>query len=72
MSNLNRELTVAYDQKYNQHPWLPGNVDAIPIERAEGIYFYDFNGKKYFDMSSQLSCVNIGYGNKDVIEAIQK
>ena len=46
MSNLNRELTVAYDQKYNQHPWLPGNVDAIPIERAEGIYFYDFNGKK--------------------------
>lgn len=23
-------------------------------------------------MSSQLSCVNIGYGNKDVIEAIQK
>lgn len=72
MSSLNRELTVAYDKEYNQHPWLPGNVDAIPIERAEGIYFYDFNGKKYYDMSSQLSCVNIGHGNKDVIEAIQK
>ena len=72
MSSLNRELTVSYDKKYNQHPWLPGNVDAIPIERAEGIYFYDFNGRKYYDMSSQLSCVNIGHGNKDVIEAIQK
>lgn len=72
MPDLNRELTVTYDKKYNQHPWLTGNVDAIPIERAEGIYFYDFNGKRYFDMSSQLSCVNIGHGNKDVIEAIQK
>lgn len=72
MSDLNRELTVEYDKKYNQHPWLPGNVDAIPIERAEGIYFYDFNRKQYFDMSSQLSCVNIGYGNQDVIEAIKK
>ncbi|GHV13307.1 aspartate aminotransferase family protein [Clostridia bacterium] len=72
MPNLDRELTVQYDKEYNQHPWLTGTVSPIPVERGEGIYFYDFNGKKYYDMSSQLCCVNIGYGNKDVIEAIQK
>ncbi|MGC4018892.1 MAG: aminotransferase class III-fold pyridoxal phosphate-dependent enzyme [Muricomes sp.] len=72
MSELNRVQTIEYDKKYNQHPWLTGNVDAIPIEKAEGIYFYDFNGKKYYDMSSQLSCVNVGYGNQDVIKAVQK
>lgn len=72
MSKLNREQTITYDKQYNQHPWLTGNVDPIPIEKAKGIYFYDFNGKKYFDMSSQLSCVNIGYGNEDVIKAVQE
>lgn len=70
MSKLNREQTITYDKKYNQHPWLKGNTEPIPIEKAEGIFFYDFNGKKYYDMSSQLSCVNIGYGNEDVIQAI--
>ena len=70
MSKLNRKQTITYDKKYNQHPWLKGNTEPIPIEKAEGIFFYDFNGKKYYDMSSQLSCVNIGYGNKDVIQAV--
>ena len=70
MSKLNRKQTITYDKKYNQHPWLKGNTEPIPIEKAEGIFFYDFNGKKYYDMSSQLSCVNIGYGNEDVIQAI--
>ena len=55
MSKLNREQTITYDKKYNQHPWLKGNTEPIPIEKAEGIFFYDFNGKKYYDMSSQLS-----------------
>ena len=51
MSKLNREQTITYDKKYNQHPWLKGNTEPIPIEKAEGIFFYDFNGKKYYDMS---------------------
>ena len=60
MSELTREQVLEYDKKYNQHPWLSGNVNAIPVERAEGVYFYDYNGKKYFDMSSQLANVNLG------------
>ena len=46
-------------------------VNPIPWSRAEGIYFYDTDGKPYIDMSSQLVCSNIGYGNKHVIEAIK-
>jgi taurine--2-oxoglutarate transaminase len=38
---------------------------------GEGIYFYDEEGKKYFDMSSQLVNLNIGYGNQKVIDAIK-
>ncbi len=72
MSELTREQVMEYDHEYNQHPWLTGNIEATPVERAEGIYFWDYNGKKYFDMSSQLANVNLGYGNKDIIEAVQK
>ncbi len=72
MAELTREEIVQYDKDHNQHPWLLGGIETTPIERAEGIYFWDYNGKKYFDMSSQLSNVNLGYGNKDIIEAIQK
>lgn len=72
MSDITREEVLEYDKKYNQHPWLTGNINPIPVERAEGIYFWDYNGKRYYDMSSQLANVNLGYGNKDIIAAVQK
>ena len=72
MSHITREEVLEYDKKYNQHPWLTGTVNPIPVERAEGIYFWDYNGKKYYDMSSQLANVNLGYGNRDIIQAVQK
>lgn len=67
-----REQIISWDKQYNQHPWLKGDFNPIPIAKAEGIYFWDYNGKKYYDMSSQLTNVNLGYGNKDIIAAIQK
>jgi taurine--2-oxoglutarate transaminase len=49
-----------------------GSVNPIPMVRGEGIYFWDADGKRYIDMNSQLMCVNIGHGNKRVIEAIKR
>lgn len=72
MSNLNGSQVVELDKKYNQHPWLKGNINPIAVEKADGIYFWDYDGKKYFDMSSQLVNVNLGYGNKAIIKAIQE
>lgn len=72
MSKLTREEIIKYDREYNQHPWLPGGVSSIPIEKGEGIFFWDYNGKKYYDMSSQLANVNLGYGNQEIIDAIKK
>ncbi len=69
---LTRQQVIDYDKKYNQHPWLKGDVEPIPIERADGIFFWDYDGKRYFDMSSQLANVNLGYGNADIIEAVKK
>lgn len=48
------------------------NLNPIPIEKAKGIYMYDFDGKRYTDMSSQLVNLNVGHGNKKIIEAIKE
>jgi taurine--2-oxoglutarate transaminase len=47
-------------------------VNPIPVQRAKGVYFWDADGKRYIDFSSQLMNVNIGHGHPKVIEAIQK
>ena len=47
-----------------------GNLNPIPVAKADGIYFYDFDGNRYTDMSSQLVNLNLGYGNKAIGDAI--
>jgi taurine--2-oxoglutarate transaminase len=42
----------------------------VVIERGEGVYIYDADGKKYIDFSSQLIAVNIGHGHPKVTEAV--
>ncbi len=45
-------------------------VNPIPVKRAEGVYFWDTSGKRYLDFNSMTMCVNIGHGDKRVIEAM--
>jgi taurine--2-oxoglutarate transaminase len=47
-----------------------GAVDPIPVVRAEGVYFWDADGKRYLDFNSMLMCSNIGHGDQRVAEAI--
>ncbi|MCC2609099.1 aspartate aminotransferase family protein [Neorhizobium petrolearium] len=39
------------------------------IERAEGVYIYDSNGRKYLDAFAGLWCVNVGYGRRSIADA---
>ncbi|MEM1399084.1 MAG: aspartate aminotransferase family protein, partial [Pseudomonadota bacterium] len=41
------------------------------VDRAEGIYIWDADGKRYIDGASGAMVVNIGHGNPAVIEAMQ-
>ncbi|MCH7785305.1 MAG: aminotransferase class III-fold pyridoxal phosphate-dependent enzyme, partial [Bacteroidetes bacterium] len=49
-----------------------GGLNPINAERAEGVYFYDRDGKRYIDFSSQLMNVNIGHGNQRITNAVVK
>lgn len=46
--------------------------DVIHVDRAEGVYFWDHDGKKYLDFNSTVMCVNIGHGNQYVRDAMTK
>ncbi|PYQ28334.1 MAG: aspartate aminotransferase family protein [Acidobacteria bacterium] len=70
---LTAEEIVSLTKKHTIFSWsAQGSVQPIPMVRGEGIYFWDANGKRYVDMNSQLMCVNIGHGDKRVIEAIKR
>ena len=57
--------------EHNFWTWsAQAHVNPIPIKRAEGVYFWDVQGKRYLDLNSMVMCVNIGHGNKRVIEAM--
>jgi len=61
----NKEFTLA--SWTAQNAWNP-----ITMDRAEGVYFWDTEGKRYIDWSSQLVNVNVGHGHPHVIKAIQE
>lgn len=58
--------------KYNLHSWsAQGSLNPKVITKAEGIYFWDEDGNKYYDMSAQLVNSNLGHGNKALVQAIK-
>lgn len=65
------EKIVENHKKYVLQSWSKqGNLNPIPVAKADGIYFYDFDGNRYTDMSSRLVNLNLGYGNKAIGDAI--
>src|SRR5438874_13106877 len=47
-------------------------VDPIPVARAQGIYFWTPEDKRFIDFNRQLMCVNIRHGDERVIRAIKE
>jgi taurine--2-oxoglutarate transaminase len=63
----------AYDKRHVFHSWsAQAAIDPLPIERAEGSYFWGYDGTRYLDFSSQLVNVNIGYQHPKLVAAIQE
>ena len=45
---------------------------GIEMVKAEGIYLFDVDGKKYFDAISGFSVANIGHSHPKVVDAVQQ
>ena len=61
------------DAAHFLHPFTDFKVLARKgsrvIERAQGIYLWDTDGQRIFDAMSGLWCVNVGYGQRALIDA---
>jgi len=72
MTSLSGKETVDMNREYTFFSWsVQGQINPIPVERAGGIYFWDTDGKRYIDFSSQLMNTNIGHQHPKVVKAIQ-
>ena len=71
MREMSKEEIKTLDREHVLHSWsVQGALDPTVVTKAEGIYCYDIDGNKYYDMSSQLVNLNIGFGNEKVADAI--
>ncbi len=72
MSKLSSQEIVQMNREYTFFSWsVQGQVNPIPVEKADGVYFWDTDGKRYLDFSSQLMNTNIGHQHPKVVKAIQ-
>ncbi|MCF8530895.1 MAG: aspartate aminotransferase family protein [Candidatus Nanopelagicales bacterium] len=61
------------DREYVFHSWSAQKaLKPMCIAGAEGSYFWDYDGNKFLDFSSQLVNVNIGHQHPKVVAAIQE
>jgi taurine--2-oxoglutarate transaminase len=60
------------DRQHVVYSWkAQRDVDPLVIERADGIYLWDADDNRYIDFCAGLLCVNIGHGNKHILDTMK-
>ena len=68
---MTSEEIVALNRAHTFFSWsIQSAIDPIVIDHAEGVWLYTPEGKRILDFNSQLMSVNIGHGDRRVIDAI--
>ncbi len=63
----NSDYYIELEEKYGAHNYHPL---PVVLERGEGVYVWDVEGKKYFDFLSAYSAVNQGHSHPHIVEAL--
>ena len=62
------------DARHHLHPFSDAvslaKRGARVITKAEGVYLWDAEGNKFLDGMAGLWCVNVGYGRKEILDAV--
>lgn len=64
---MNTQDYIALEEQYGAHNYHP--LDVV-IEKAEGVWVYDVDGKKYLDCLSAYSAVNQGHVHPEILNAM--
>lgn len=75
MNKYNSAL-AGKDVEYQLHPYtdarLHQEIGPLIIERGEGVYVFDDQGKRYIEAMSGLWSVALGFSNQRLIEAAER
>ncbi len=66
---MNTQDFIKIEEQYGAHNYHP--LDVV-IERAEGVWVYDVEGKKYLDCLSAYSAVNQGHVHPQILKALME
>ena len=64
---MNTKDYISLEEQYGAHNYHP--LDVV-IEKAEGVWVYDVDGKKYLDCLSAYSAVNQGHVHPEILNAM--
>lgn len=67
MENMQKMMDQA--EQYLIHTY---NRHNIVLDKGEGMYLYDTEGKKYLDFGAGIAVFALGYGNKELNDALKK
>jgi taurine--2-oxoglutarate transaminase len=64
---------LADDEAHVFHSWsAQGHINRFAVAGAAGCHFWDYEGRRYLDFSSQLVNTNLGHQHPVVVEAIRE
>ena len=70
---MTSEEIVSLSRAHTLFSWSVQNaLDPIAIDHAEGVYLYTPEGRRILDFNAQLMSVNIGHGDRRVIDAMHE
>ena len=73
-SGANARTVAELDRGSHLHPFtsVPALLSDGPlvIRRGAGVLVEDENGREMIDAAAGLWCVNVGYGRREIIEAV--
>lgn len=65
------EVTKQYIEEAEQDLLHTYNRYQIVLDRGEGVYLYDIEGKKYLDFAAGIAVFALGYGNQEYNDALK-
>lgn len=73
LMDMETEDRVRRDDKAHVfHSWsAQGQISPMPVAGGQGVEFWDYEGKRYLDFSSQLIYTNLGHQHPKVVQAIK-
>lgn len=66
-SNKNSQYYIELENQHGAHNYHPL---PVVIDRGEGVYVWDVEGKQYFDFLSAYSAVNQGHSHPKIVQAL--